>query len=66
MLTVEEVRADVEKIRQEVGNDEGAHVLQDRLYVKVLEAIASGNPDAAALAKEALVVEEIHFSRWYA
>lgn len=45
---------------------EEAHIVQDDLYLKVLEAIAGGkcdNPQKAA--KEALKANNIDFPRWF-
>lgn len=47
-------------------DDEAAHSLEDALYREVLEAIADGHPDSAALAAEALRTKGIEFCRWYA
>ena len=66
MLTVE----DVKKRLSDIGatkSDEGAHVLEDRLYEDVLRAIADGQcSDPAGCAREALKSNDFDFSRWYA
>jgi hypothetical protein len=51
------------------ADDETAHYEQDQLYVAVLTAISKGEAKgtvARALAAEALKVQDIQFSRWYA
>ena len=43
-----------------------AHYVEDELHRTVLQAIADGNPDAQALAREALRSTEYEFPRRYA
>lgn len=67
MLTVEQVRVEVEKIRYVSHDDENAHSMEDDLHQYVLRAIAAGNcEDPAVCAAEALKTEEIKFQRWCA
>jgi hypothetical protein len=40
--------------------------MEDGLRHAVLEAIANGVPDPAALAREALLTEDLDFARWCA
>ena len=68
-MTREDVIARVARIRAMVNDDATAHFEQDALYVEVLRAIASETIEGAgarALAQEALKVQNIEFSRWYA
>ena len=66
MLSVETVRRMVAAIADD-DDDESQHSEQDKLYVAVLIAIASGGTDdPAGTAREALKVLEIDFARWYA
>lgn len=50
------------------SDDEQAHALEDDLYRDVLKVIAqtSSDPQARALAAEAIKTTEIGFERWYA
>lgn len=66
-LTAEQVQAELDAIRAIAAHDdEGAHIAEDALYRKVLEAIADGAENAPTLARLALKTGEIDFSRWYA
>ena len=65
-MTVEDVRDMLGEIEAMAGDDEAAHMEQDRLYVRVLEHIANGDSQHRLIAHEALKVREIKFSRWYA
>lgn len=65
-MTVDDVKAKVERIRAMAGDDEAAHSAQDDLYDHVLNAIATGAADPAALALAALEAGEIEFQRWCA
>jgi hypothetical protein len=60
-----EVRDRVEKIREQSDYDHIAHRLEDELYMDVLEAIAGGAEEPAALADAALATAQMQFSRWY-
>ncbi|WP_353854764.1 hypothetical protein [Bacillus sp. Bos-x628] len=64
-MTVDDVRERVDDIRHEADNDEGAHSMEDDLYIDVLEAIANGADNPEKLAAEALKTKEIEFYRWY-
>ena len=65
-MTVDDVRAEVERIRDLAGDDESAHSAEDRLHQDVLRAISDGAPNAAELAAEVLKTEAIQFARWCA
>jgi hypothetical protein len=66
-LTVEWVCERVAAVKADAGDDESAHILEDRLHEAVLQAIAEDRCDSPALcAAEALKTEDIEFSRWYA
>lgn len=71
-MTVEEVIARVEEIRKIRGDDEMAHVYEDRLFSDVLHFIAEDSgrfgvrTGYVKLAREALKTQELKFSRWYA
>jgi len=65
-MTPEDVRRRVAEIKKpKVNDDETNHVLEDRLWADVLEAIWAGSPWPEALAEEALKTREIKFDRWY-
>jgi hypothetical protein len=51
---------------EELGRDdaEGAHRLQDEVYLEVLKACALMHPQAVQLAKAALTIDQLPFSRW--
>lgn len=48
------------------GDPEMAHTVEIQLWRDVLEAIADGADDPAALARAALYTQEIKFERWLA
>lgn len=66
MITVEEVKKHVERIREMAGDDEGAHGTEDDLWEEVLRAISEGAKKPKQLAIEALKTTEIDFARWCA
>ena len=65
-LTVEKVRAEVERITAIAGDDECAHSAEDDLHQAVLTAIARGEGPAQELAAEALKTLHVDFERWCA
>jgi hypothetical protein len=66
-MTVEEVDAEVARIRHMAGDDEGAHSAEDNLWENVLRVIASDETDnAAGIAAAALKTKTIDFARWCA
>ena len=67
MFTIDQVRADVRAIRKvaESGDHEVAHVMEDELHQKVLDAIATGaceNPQECA--RTAIKTLGNSFHRW--
>lgn len=65
-MTVDDVKAAIAKIIEISWDDEAAHSGEDALHRNVLQAIADGHPEPAALAAEALKSVQITFSRWCA
>ena len=66
-MTIDEVEAEVERIRAMAGDDEAAHSAEDDLWEKVLHTIASGYGDKpSSLALAALKTKDIAFQRWCA
>ena len=66
-MTVEEIEAQVERIRLMASDDEAAHRAEDHLHVAVLKAISEGAcAGPAACAASALKTRRIEFSRWCA
>jgi len=65
-INVVEAMVDQIELLAKDGDHEAAHIAEDELYIKVLEAIASGykNPDGLAIA--ALEAKDIEFDRWCA
>lgn len=63
-LTPEELR---DKLA-ELGRDdsESAHGLEDDLARAALTAIRDGHPNPAGLAREALIVLDADYEKWYA
>lgn len=67
MLTVDDVKREVERIRGAVGDYEIAHSLEDQLREKVLQAIAVGNcQDPKQCAAVALETRDFDFVRYCA
>lgn len=68
-MTIDEIHAAVQAIRDLANNPERAHAAEDRLYLAVLQAIAESESDDAAglklMAMAALKADEIKFDRWY-
>ncbi len=48
------------------GENDRAHIREDALWRKTLEAIMNGAPDAAELAARALRSQHNTYRRWYA
>lgn len=65
-MDVTKIRDRVHEIRVCSDNPEGAHTLEDALYLDVLRAIADGAENPEELAREALLAAEIMFPRWCA
>lgn len=65
-VTKDEVAERVREIARRTSDDESAHAAEDALHRAVLEAIATGTEDPAALAAEALRTQQLDFARWYA
>ena len=66
-MTVADVEHRLDKIERKRGDDEVAHSWEDELHQDVLRAIADGQcSDPAAIARTALLSDEIEFSRWCA
>ena len=66
LLSVEDAKAWVERIRAMVGDPEAAHGEEDQLRAAVPHAIADGSPDAVELAYMPTSTEHIDFPRWCA
>lgn len=63
-MTVDDVNAEVERIRAMAGDYETAHGAEDMLHQAVLKAIAQGDcDDPVECARVALTTEEIEFDR---
>lgn len=65
-MNIDQIRNRVRHIDNLRRDNEAAHSEEDTLYTDVLEAIADGSPNAAALAEEALRTKNIDFARWCA
>lgn len=68
---LEHVKAEVAAIKAADAlrpnhNPAQLHADEDGLYLYVLRKTAEGHPDAPAMAQEALKLDELEFSRWYA
>lgn len=64
-MTVDDIAERVEAIERMCDDPERAHRLEDLLYADVLNAIASGARDPAALAVAAIKARSLGFDRWY-
>ena len=66
-MTIDDINKRLDRIRESVGDPEGAHGMRDKLLIDVLDAIAVEDTDEPALlAEAALMVEDIKFERWMA
>lgn len=65
-MTVKEAQRRLEAVREVVGDDEKAHSREDELHRDVLQHIALGGRNGAALARIALQTRELDFARWCA
>ncbi len=65
-MDVSDVTTGLAAIRAIADDDESAHGEEDELRARVLQAIADGATDPAALAAEVLKTRDIEFSRWCA
>ena len=65
-MDVDQVRNRVRHIDNIRSDDEAAHAEEDTLHQDVLQAIADGAANPAALAEEALKTKNIDFARWCA
>lgn len=64
MITVKYVRERVALILQTSSDDpRTAHLMEDRLMVVVLEAVAEGHPDSAKLANITLQLQNHDYDR---
>jgi hypothetical protein len=67
-MTVYRIKKLIAEIKKQANkfDHERAHGLEDELYIKVLTAIAQGEPNAQKLAKAALKSQRIKFFRFTA
>lgn len=66
-MTVKDVKYRVAEVAALVGDPQGAHYEEDRLYKDVLIAISEGTcDDPRACASAALKARGLGFPRWYA
>jgi hypothetical protein len=66
-MQVADVEACVAEISQVADDPEKAHMLEDELWERVLEAIAQRETtDPEGIAEAALQTRKIHFPRWCA
>lgn len=66
-LSLDDIRATIERIKGMVSDDEAAHAAEDRLHQRVLGAISMGQCEAPnEAAKLALTTMDIDFARWCA
>lgn len=64
---VNEVKKQVDSIKDSRRDFEAAHVLEDELYLKILRGIAAGTcEDPQQVAKEAIKTQDINFPRYCA
>lgn len=64
-MTEDEVRRRVVQIDEIADSAERAHMEEDRLFCDVLEAIAAGARNPAALARAALGSRDLEIDRYY-
>ena len=66
MINIEDVKIKVKEINAIRGDNTVAHMLEDKLYIAVLQAIVDGVDNPQELAKEALKAYDLEYTRWYA
>ena len=52
-MTIDDVKAKIDAIHRNTGDDERQHAIEDALWLEVLTAIASGATNGHDLAREA-------------
>lgn len=66
-MTLADVMAHAAAIADVADDNERAHVFEDELHRRVLQAIADGTcEDPQGCAREAIRTLELRFKRWYA
>lgn len=65
-MTIQQIRDAVQEVWDLRGDAERAHAKEDHLHQAVLKVIADGDPNARALAFEALKTLAFEFDRWCA
>lgn len=65
-MTLAEVKDTVRNINDSKGDFEMAHDMEDDLYENVLKEVVVNNPEARAMAREALKTKHIDFARYCA
>ncbi|UXC68588.1 hypothetical protein N4627_05685 [Limosilactobacillus vaginalis] len=65
-MTLSEVKDTVRTITECKDDFEMAHEMEDDLYKDVLKEMIAGNPEAQAMAREALKTKQIDFARYCA
>ena len=67
MISIEEAKREVERIKDIASDDEAAHGAEDDLWERALRTIADGRADDPQhLALVALETKKIDFQRWCA
>jgi hypothetical protein len=66
-VTVAEVKSATEEIRRLAGERDhsAAHTAEDKLFRRVLKAVAHGHPESREFAAQALRSMDIAFHRWF-
>jgi len=66
-MTLEEIRNRIEDIKNEDGDDEAQHGLEDLLHLNFIKYISNlKDCKLAILAEEILLVDKMPFARWCA
>lgn len=65
-LTEQDVLEQVERWKANLGDNEHDHAGEDRLYLRVLRAVAAGAAHPDRLAAAVLMMDEVEYDRWYA
>lgn len=69
-MKLEEIKKRVQEVDEYKGDDESAHILEDRLFYEFVDSIKNGEyetiEDVIIASQELMKVRKIEFARWHA